>query len=91
MESVKAVSECYTPVSGIVVEINESVKENPSQINKSPYDQGNYIQLNKIKIIIILINLNLGWLIKLKLTDKDELKKLMDENQYQNYLKSEEH
>lgn len=40
LESVKAVSECYVPVAGKVVEINESIKETPSQINKSPFDQG---------------------------------------------------
>jgi glycine cleavage system H protein len=37
---VKAVSECYLPVSGKVVESNESLKETPSQINKSPYEKG---------------------------------------------------
>jgi glycine cleavage system H protein len=37
---VKAVSECYTPASGKVVEVNEALKENPSQINKSPFDLG---------------------------------------------------
>ncbi len=41
LESVKAVSECYTPVSGSVTQVNESVKENPSQINKSPIADGN--------------------------------------------------
>ncbi len=40
MESVKAVSECYLPVSGKVVEVNESVAEQPNQINKSPFEQG---------------------------------------------------
>lgn len=40
LESVKAVSECYTPVSGSVVESNESVTENPTMINKSPLADG---------------------------------------------------
>jgi glycine cleavage system H protein len=40
LESVKAVSECYLPVGGKVVEVNEALKENPSNINKSPLDEG---------------------------------------------------
>lgn len=38
VESVKAASEVYTPVSGKVVEINEALEDEPSQINESPYD-----------------------------------------------------
>ena len=40
VESVKAVSELYTPVSGEVIEINEALEDNPGLINESPYDQG---------------------------------------------------
>ena len=40
LESVKAASELYTPVSGTVTEGNQSVVDKPSLINKSPYDQG---------------------------------------------------
>ena len=40
LESVKAASELYTPVSGIVVEKNTDVEENPALINKSCYDKG---------------------------------------------------
>ena len=40
LESVKAVSECYTPVAGKVVKVNESLQENPSQINQKPFDEG---------------------------------------------------
>lgn len=47
LESVKAVSECYLPVTGTVLEVNEAVKENPSSINKSPFDDG---WLVKIKV-----------------------------------------
>lgn len=41
LESVKAASELYSPVSGTVVEKNEKVEETPSLINTSCYDQGN--------------------------------------------------
>lgn len=38
VESVKAASDIYAPVSGTVVEVNEALKENPELINKSPYE-----------------------------------------------------
>lgn len=40
VESVKAVSDVCAPVSGKVVEVNESLPDAPDLINKSPYDQG---------------------------------------------------
>lgn len=38
VESVKAVSDVYSPVSGIVSEINEEVLDSPEKINEAPYD-----------------------------------------------------
>lgn len=40
VESVKAVSDVYAPVSGKVVEVNHKLEEQPELINKSPHDQG---------------------------------------------------
>ena len=40
IESVKTASDLFAPVSGEVVEINESVVDEPSQVNESPYDTG---------------------------------------------------
>ncbi|KAF8922476.1 glycine cleavage H-protein-domain-containing protein [Mucidula mucida] len=40
VESVKAASDIYAPVSGIVKEVNESLSDQPSLINKSPEDKG---------------------------------------------------
>ena len=37
IESVKAVSELYAPVSGQVVEVNAALKDNPEAINKDPH------------------------------------------------------
>ncbi len=37
VESVKAVSDIYSPVTGIVKEINEELNENPERINVDPY------------------------------------------------------
>ena len=38
VESVKAVSDIYSPVSGEVYEINEALLDNPALLNTSPYD-----------------------------------------------------
>jgi glycine cleavage system H protein len=40
VESVKAVSDVYAPLSGSVVEINEEVVDAPELINESPYEDG---------------------------------------------------
>jgi glycine cleavage system H protein len=40
VESVKTVSDLYSPVSGEVVEINEDVTGTPEQINKDPFGAG---------------------------------------------------
>lgn len=39
VESVKAASDIYAPVSGTVVEVNEALKDSPELINRSPYDE----------------------------------------------------
>lgn len=39
IESEKTVSELYAPVSGTVVEVNESLDSNPELINESPYQK----------------------------------------------------
>lgn len=38
VESVKAVSDIYSPVSGEVVEVNEALIDRPELINESPYE-----------------------------------------------------
>jgi glycine cleavage system H protein len=40
IESVKAVSELYSPVSGEIVESNQALADKPELINESPYDEG---------------------------------------------------
>jgi glycine cleavage system H protein len=40
VESVKAVSEIFAPVSGKVVEVNKSLSEKPEIVNKDPYGEG---------------------------------------------------
>ncbi|HKF45498.1 MAG TPA: glycine cleavage system protein GcvH [Thermoanaerobaculia bacterium] len=70
VESVKAVSELFTPVSGEVVEINKAAVAEPGIVNDDPYGD--------------------GWLIKVKLSTDEELKKLMTAERYAEYLKEEE-
>ena len=45
IESVKAVSELYSPVSGNIIEINESAVQNPEILSDSPYEEGWLIQV----------------------------------------------
>ncbi|MBI2468517.1 MAG: glycine cleavage system protein GcvH [Candidatus Rokubacteria bacterium] len=40
VESVKAVSDLYAPLSGEVVEVNESLAQRPEQVNQDPYGAG---------------------------------------------------
>lgn len=40
VESVKAASDIYAPVSGTVSEVNESLEDSPEDMNASPYEKG---------------------------------------------------
>lgn len=40
VESVKAASEVYAPVSGEIIEVNNTLAEKPEQINSAPYEHG---------------------------------------------------
>ncbi|OMO92346.1 Glycine cleavage H-protein [Corchorus olitorius] len=45
VESVKASSEVYSPVSGKVVEVNEELKESPALVNSHPFESGWFIKV----------------------------------------------
>jgi glycine cleavage system H protein len=66
VESVKAVSDIYAPVSGEVMETNEIRPDNPETINDDPYGD--------------------GWMVRVELTDIDDLKDLMDAEEYAEYV-----
>jgi glycine cleavage system H protein len=66
VESVKAVSDVYAPVSGAVLEVNDVLPDNPETINDDPYGD--------------------GWLIRVELSDADDLKDLMDADEYAEYV-----
>ncbi len=62
IEAVKAVSDMYAPISGKVVEVNSSLDDDPTMINRDPYGD--------------------GWIIKLEMSNKDELEELLDAEDY---------
>jgi len=70
VESVKAVSELFIPVSGEVVQINKAAVSEPGIVNDDPFGD--------------------GWLIKIKLTTDEEVKKLMSADDYAEYVKAEQ-
>jgi len=45
VESVKAVSDVYAPVSGKVLEVNDDLPENPEMLNEDPYGDGWMIKI----------------------------------------------
>lgn len=45
VESVKAVSDLYTPLGGEVVEVNSSLEDAPEKINDDPYGEGWIVKL----------------------------------------------
>ena len=46
IESVKAVSNIYAPVSGTVTETNENIEDSPEVVNEDPYGNGWLIKLS---------------------------------------------
>ncbi len=69
LESVKAVSDIFAPISGTVVEINDALPDSPETINEDPYGD--------------------GWMIKVQMTDMDELKDLMSPDDYAEFIKQQ--
>jgi glycine cleavage system H protein len=68
VESVKAASEVYAPVSGEVVAVNDELESAPGTVNEDPAGK--------------------GWFLKIKIADAGELDGLMNEAEYQNYVKT---
>lgn len=65
LESVKASSELVSPLSGLIVEINQELEDRPELINQDAYS---------------------AWIIKVRLSEKDELNKLMDAGEYTSFI-----
>jgi len=62
VEAVKTVSDLFLPMSGKIVEFNQSLSDAPESINESPYEQ--------------------GWIIKVEVSNPDEINDLIDSNDY---------
>ena len=45
VESVKAVSEIFTPLAGEVVEVNETLNDTPEKVNADPYGEAWFVKL----------------------------------------------
>jgi glycine cleavage system H protein len=45
VESVKSVSEIYSPISGKIVTVNNKLEDSPEVINESPYDDGWIVEI----------------------------------------------
>jgi len=57
VESVKSVSEVYSPVSGKITSVNKKLEDKPETINQSPYDDGWLVEIeidNKAEINALL-------------------------------------
>lgn len=67
VESSKAASDVYAPLSGRVTDVNSSLEDKPELINEDCYDA--------------------GWICRIELTKKDDVNKLMNSKQYEEYLK----
>jgi glycine cleavage system H protein len=69
VESVKAVSEIFSPVSGEVIDVNASLEDHPELINQSPHQD--------------------AWMIKIRISKPDELKELLNTEEYEEYLQEQ--
>ena len=49
LESTKAASDVYAPVSGSVVEVNAALKDDPALVNREPYEGGWLVKLEGIE------------------------------------------
>lgn len=49
LESTKSVSELYAPVAGVVLGVNEALRENPSLINTDPYESGWICEISPVE------------------------------------------
>ena len=66
VESVKAASEVYSPVSGEVIKTNEDLSASPELVNDDPIGK--------------------GWFFEIKVSNPEELQKLMDEDSYKKFI-----
>jgi glycine cleavage system H protein len=66
VEAVKTVSDLFLPLSGEIIEFNDSLESEPEKVNKDPYGD--------------------GWMIKIKITNPDEIANLLDDAAYKEII-----
>lgn len=69
VESVKAVSDIFAPVSGEVVAVNDELASKPEKLNQDPHGA--------------------AWLVKVRLSNRQEIGSLMNAAAYQAYVSAE--
>ena len=62
VEAVKTVSDLFLPLSGEILEFNETLESEPENVNTDPYGE--------------------GWMIKMKISNRDEIADLLDDAGY---------
>ena len=66
VEAVKTVSDLFLPLTGEIIEFNESLEDTPEKVNTDPYGD--------------------GWMVKMKISDEDELAGLMSPEEYKELI-----
>jgi glycine cleavage system H protein len=56
VESVKAASDVYSPVDGVIVEVNETLADNPELINEDPYGEGWIVKIETTATLDALLD-----------------------------------
>lgn len=86
VESVKAASDIYAPVSGTIVEVNAALVEDPSLVNQSAEDKVSFYIFNPspgtFVNLLLFSRLFQAWFVKIELDNQDELKELMSKDAY---------
>jgi glycine cleavage system H protein len=66
VEAVKTVSDLFLPLSGEIVEFNDSLETEPEKVNSDAFGE--------------------GWMIKIKISNPDEINELLDDKAYKEIL-----
>ena len=70
VESVKAVSDIYSPITGEVTGVNEALADAPEKVNEDPHES--------------------AWMVKVRLSNPDEIEDLLSASDYQSYIEEGE-
>ncbi len=68
VEAVKTVSDLFLPLSGEIIEFNDSLESEPEKVNTDPYGE--------------------GWMIKIKMSNLDEVDNLLDDAAYKKIIEA---